>query len=394
MELSKASLGEYLSHHHGQPVQVLELKELGDKTVNAIDTSATDGTPLKLFGYGRPTLVRYRLHDQERRVVLRVAAANEFGHENRADRAADMLLSYDTYNALPRHIAALDVGIFCQASRPTQISAPAQIQMLSIGAGDEFFLLTPYVDGVPYAEDLQRLRDGAELQERDLSRVRQLASYLAQIHALKYAVCGTDGRPSPSVQSQEILYRRRIRETLGSGEGIMGLIDSYPADDPLVTPAWLEEVEKECVHWRWRLKARSYRLCQVHGDYHPFNILFTDDNNFVLLDRSRGVWGEPADDVSCLAINYLFFSLQRTGRLAPPFHEMWQTFWQTYLDHTDDRELLTVVVPFLVWRALVLGSPIWYDTPDRVRLALYHFIEQILRVKTFDPGCINEYCMI
>jgi aminoglycoside phosphotransferase family enzyme len=153
-------------------------------------------------------------------------------------------------------------------------------------------------------------------------------------------------------------------------------------------------VEKECITWRWRLKDNSYRLCQVHGDFHPFNILFTDDNNFVLLDRSRGAWGEPADDVSCLAINYLFFSLQHTGRMAPPFHQLWQTFWQTYLEYTGDRELLTVVAPFLVWRALVLGSPIWYDTPDCVRLTLYHFIEQILRERSFDPGCINEYCMV
>jgi aminoglycoside phosphotransferase (APT) family kinase protein len=132
----------------------------------------------------------------------------------------------------------------------------------------------------------------------------------------------------------------------------------------------------------------------VHGDFHPFNILFTDVDNFVLLDRSRGAWGEPADDVSCLAINYLFFSLQRSGRLAPPFQEMWQTFWQLYLDYTGDRELLTVVVPFLVWRALVLASPIWYDTPDCVRLALFHLIEQILRERSFDPSCINEYCMV
>jgi len=132
----------------------------------------------------------------------------------------------------------------------------------------------------------------------------------------------------------------------------------------------------------------------VHGDYHPYNILFRDDEQAVLLDRSRGAWGEPADDVSCLAINYLFFSLQRCGKLAPPFAELWQTFWQSYLEQTSDRELLRVVVPFLVWRALVLGSPTWYDASDSVRLTLYHFIEQILGEGSFDPGCINEYCMI
>ena len=42
---------------------------------------------------------------------------------------------------------------------------------------------------------------------------------------------------------------------------------------------------------------------------------FGKARNLLVLDRSRGEWGEPADDVTSLTMNYLFFSLQRSGRL-------------------------------------------------------------------------------
>jgi len=49
----------------------------------------------------------------------------------------------------------------------------------------------------------------------------------------------------------------------------------------------------------------------------PFNVLFDDDTTFWLLDRSRGGWGDLADDISCMTINYLFFSLQRRHSIRP-----------------------------------------------------------------------------
>jgi hypothetical protein len=80
-------------------------------------------------------------------------------------------------------------------------------------------------------------------------------------------------------------------------------------------------------------------------------VLFGDDVDFRLLDRSCGGWSEPADDVTYMAINYLFFSLQRSGDLAPPFEQLWDVIWNTYLAQSGDRELLGLVAPFFAWRA-------------------------------------------
>ena len=98
----------------------------------------------------------------------------------------------------------------------------------------------------------------------------------------------------------------------------------------------LKEIEQQCVDWRWRLKDRVHRLRQVHGDFHPWNILFREGTDFVLLDRSRGEWGEPADDVTCLTMNYLFFSLQRSGRLDGNFESLFRRFWDRYLAKSGD----------------------------------------------------------
>jgi len=46
--------------------------------------------------------------------------------------------------------------------------------------------------------------------------------------------------------------------------------------------------------------------------FHPWNLLFRTETDFSVLDRSRGEWGEPADDVAALAVNYLFFGLRRS----------------------------------------------------------------------------------
>jgi thiamine kinase-like enzyme len=185
---------------------------------------------------------------------------------------------------------------------------------------------------------------------------------------------------------------RRIRELVGHGECIMGIADSYastgfhPADE-------LRQIEHLCVDWRWRLKGRSHRLRQVHGDFHPWNILFGPETQFTLLDRSRGEFGDPADDVACLTMNYVFFSLERSGRMEGAFEILFRRFWERYLEKSPDREMLEVVAPFFVFRALVLANPLWYpDLSETIRKQLFAFSCAVLREPRFDPGQVNRYC--
>ena len=360
-ELKQEQIERYLRSLLGARIKVLGLTVLG---------RSHEGKDIKGYGYGTPVRVDYQIDGgEQRRAVLHTMSPGPFGHEHMADRAQELIWENQAFTRLPRHIRSLDVCGFQPDGR-----------LISVGNVDEFCLLTEYAEGESYARDLERLRDNDTLTPVDLARCDALCDYLVEIHKVRGADPG--------------LYVRRIRELVGHGECIMGIADSYPPH-PLFPASLLEEIEHLCVAWRWRLKTRTHRLRQVHGDFHPWNILFQSDAEFSLLDRSRGEYGDPADDVASLTMNYLFFSLQRSGRLEASLETLFLRFWQRYLEGSEDREMLSVVAPFFAFRGLVMASPLWYPTlPDRVRRSIVAFILAVLKSDSFDPQKANFYCGI
>lgn len=325
------------------------------------DVKDADGTE-KAIGYGVPLRIVLRADNGERReICLHTAKPDEFGHDRRADRAANMLLSYDTFGSIPAHTRALDVGAITQNGR-----------FISLRGTGEFYLMTEFLAGHVYAEDLRRAAHQAQLTNHDEPRADALASILAKIHE--------DKPRAPAA------YRRSIRDLLGSGEGIFGLVDGFPDNVPLAPPERLMAIERRCLEWRFRLKKREDRLSRIHGDFHPFNILFGENDIPILLDTSRGSMGDPADDVMCLALNYVFFALEARPSWAPALGKLWKSFFRTYLDKTGDTGIFSVAAPFLAWRALVMANPRWYPSIHATtRHALLHFVEQALEMNEFDP---------
>ena len=92
-------------------------------------------------------------------------------------------------------------------------------------------------------------------------------------------------------------------------------------------------------------------------------------------------------------MNYLFFSLQRSGRLDGNFESLFCRFWERYLASSGDAEMLQVVAPFFAFRGLVMAHPVWYPhLPRDVREKLFNFIEAVLNEDVFDPFKANQYC--
>lgn len=346
--IGAAQIEDYLRRHGSPDARITAFEPLGGDTASGI----------KGYGYGRPLRIRFDAGGATHDRVLRTMSPDPFDHERRADRADVLLLAYDTFNQIPRHIRALDVGAFTADGR-----------LISMADG-EVFLVTDYVEGRLYADDLGAMRGRTEATSLDLLRARALAAYLAELHR---------------VEADPGAWTRCLRDTVGSGEGIFGLCDSYPDDHPVATRDRLVAIEKAAIDWRWRLRGRTDRARRTHGDFHPFNILFREGDDFSVLDCSRGAAGAPADDLAALTINYLFFALSHDGHFAGALRDAWRALWTTYLE-AGDRGVLETIAPFFAWRGLVVASPVWYPAvDDGVRDRLLRFVERLLAGAPFDP---------
>ncbi len=333
----------------------------------APDTGA--GQTRKVEGYGRP--LRLTVRDAQgalRVLVFRTASSNIFGHDRRSDRAAGMLLSYDTFGAIPDHVRALDTGAILPDGR-----------LLSVREGGEFYLLTDFAEGRLYAEDLRRIAAQGRATDADVARCDALARWLVRLHRERI--------------DEPDAYTRAVRDLLGHGEGVFGMVDGYGPAVPAAGPERLRAIEERCLAFRWRLRGREGRLVRTHGDFHPFNVVFAEGEGlrFALLDASRGCKGDAADDVTAMAVNFVFFAADRPGSWALGLGPLWRRFWEVYLRDSGDRGLLEVVAPWLAWRCLVVCSPRFYPgLPASARDALLLLAEHALDAPRFDPLWAEE----
>jgi aminoglycoside phosphotransferase (APT) family kinase protein len=286
-------------------------------------------------------------------------------HDYPADRAGVFLLDLEEFKNLPNHVRALDV-----------LAEMKDGSVKSIGGGREYYLLMEKAEGTDYFQDLAAFRNKERLDPTDREKIEVMTRYLAEIHSVE-----KDSRQ---------LYWRKVRDTLGHGECLMGVFDTYP--DGTLSYREMANIEKKCIDWRAKLKPVSGRLCQVHGDFHPGNIWFKDSRNFILLDRSRGPWGEAADDVTALTINYVFFSLNNFGTVRGPYLEALNFFYKDYIEKTGDTVICDVLAPFYAFRGVVVANPVFYpDVTRESRRKIFNFVHNVLDDESFKIEKINEY---
>jgi len=340
---------QHLETVYGSSVSNLTMKRLG---------KGVHGTAFKLA---------FETDGKQRDLILKTLFPAEFGHDHFSDRARVLLLAYADYNDMPQHVEAIDVV------------GDAPDRLISLKDAQEFFIFMKTAPGTPYVEDLDAILQRHALTEQDRERTRALARFLARLHQRRYQ--------GPNACS---LYRRRIRELVGHGECIMGIIDTYDAV-PFASFQELSAFARKGVSWWEKLRDKVERLCNVHGDYHPGNIRFHGEG-FTLLDRSRGRWGEAADDVSCLASNYIYYALKDRGCFEGPFAELCRVFAENYLELTGDHDLLSMVQPFFAFRILVIANPRFYpdDTPA-VKRKLITFGLNVLDCERFDLETVPDY---
>ncbi|WP_319759232.1 phosphotransferase [Maridesulfovibrio sp.] len=357
IEITASMLEQYLKEAFGSGASLVDY--------GAIGTLEKQG--MKKFGYGKPLLVVFKVDGKEQETVISIMKGDNYGHQFYWDRAAVLMFQYETSAALPRHVKPMGLGYINRDGRMCPLDRP-----------QEFFILNEKLQGYDYFHDLDRIRKG-DFQEQDVQNAAELAGWLGEIHSIK--------KEAPH------LYKRRVRDLIGSSECIMGLVDEafdHPCD--FYAQERFVRMEKKLIDWRWKLSHYTHRLCAVHGDYHPWNVLMGGPDGFSVLDRSRGEWGEPAGDLCCMATNYILFGLYADGSFSSKFRTMYMTYMDKYLEDTGDVEILQVMAPFFVFRGLVIASPTWYpDHPQEVRDSLMRFIENVLEDEVFDYVQFERY---
>jgi hypothetical protein len=331
------------------------------------ETSLTGIQRLGEGVHGVAYLLKFKRSHKEERLIMKTLFSSRFGHDHYSDRAQVLLLANANYNDMPKHIKTVDVvGV-------------SPDRLISVKDAKEFYIFMEEAKGESYFKDLDAILKRGHLNESDIERAKMLAHFLADIHAVKYS--GKDAR---------VLYRRRIRDLIGHGECIMGIIDAYDQVE-FTTDQELIEYAGKCLPWWGKIRDKNERLCSVHGDYHPGNIRLHGDD-FVLLDRSRGSWGEPADDVSCLSVNYIHYALKDRGTFEGPFAQLFRLFIECYLEKTDDNGLFEVTQPFFAFRVLVLANPRFYpEDSHETKRRLLNLGHSVLEEDWFHVDRISDY---
>lgn len=340
--------------------------------------------PTKIIGYEKlgegfhavAYRIRLNIDGVERSLVLRIMRGDTgWGHDYVSDRAASLLLQHNLYKSspLPSQISSIDV--LC-------LLPDGSVE--SIGDAVEFIHVMDEVTedyGRPYVYDLFDIASRNTITDRDIRRCRILASHLSILHRVK-------------IENRN-LYLRHIRDLVGHGEMFMGVVDSYP---DLAKLGWIDEdrlikLEKKMIEWRYKLRRYTHRASRIHGDFHPFgNIRFRSDDQPVILEYSREEYGEPADDLSALTINYLFISIWKHGSYTQPFRILFEELFEAYIRETGDTEILRVIQPFYCFRGLVVVHPLYYpEMEDWKRKAILNFIENTLSIEEFNPREVDEY---
>ena len=305
--------------------------------------------------------------NRDERIVLKTLKSSDLGHDHLSDRASDHLFALQSYSDLPDHIRCLDVVTFDGTD------------LFSVKRSKEFFLVIEDARGKEYFNDFNRIMNRGSLENEDKLKADRLATYLTDIHKKKYT--GNNSRS---------LYRRRIREAIGHGECLMGIFDSFSALDTTSRDDVVTIVQKAVPHWD-RLKDDHGRLCQVHGNFIPNNIRFSG-NDPVLMDRSRGLWGEPAEDLFFLLIYYIFYALIEHGEFRGSFAELFTRVYDRYVNRSWDMDVLKAGPLFLAAKVPYLLNPDFFPNVDgTTRNKMIVFTKNVLDEERFDANKMDVY---
>lgn len=349
---------KYIEQKLNRKISIIEYKRLG---------TGWHGTGYK---------IGFRSNGKKQTIVLRTKRPEGFSHDYAADRAASFLIQHSLASKLPRHNKSYDVvGI-------------SKKELVSIGDCNEFFHIVEIAEGSSYMDELVEIKKKNFITDLNLEKAKLLSDYLAEIHKTKFLDRIKDKHKTAFARS---IYRRHLRDCIGHGEMMLGVLDTYPKDLSWTSKKEFVQIVNMANELREELKDNYQRASLIHGDFHPGNILFKG-KSFKVLDASRELWGEPADDLTALGINYIWFSVMQKGNHSGDFKKLFLAYWNSYLNKSKDYEIAYIAPLFFAFRGIVVAHPLFYkEQSDECRRSIFNFVVNVLHEKKFDIRKINSY---
>lgn len=355
MKINEEELKKYLKSKYKNKISEIKIKKLG---------SGVLGT-----GYS----INFKLNDENKTLIIKSLFKENLGMDHYSDRASSLLEAHDNYNKMENHIKSEDV-----------IAQNEDDSLISIGNAKEFYILMEEAKGENLFKDFENIKKSKLLNEKTKDKIKKISDFLVKLHKNKHESIS--------------LYRRKIRDIIGSGGSLIGLLDMHPENDfRKFEKEWTEIIKRSINFWK-KSRNLNHRLSEIHADFHPGNLWF-DGDKLIILDRSKGRFGEPADDIIAFGINPIMYALITNEKFEGPFKEIFDLFWNNYFKQTKDKEMRKIMAPYIAFRISVITNPLFYndkffgaaEKASLIRKKLINFALNVLKEDEFNPEKINLY---